>query len=69
MDYRDTVFIKVAENLNLTKHIKELEERYKTNLFERKGNKVYLTRAGEKVYNTFKQIAQQYRELDFETIP
>jgi len=80
MDYRDTVFIKVAENLNfskaakdlnisqpaVTKHIKELEERYKTNLFERKGNKVYLTRAGEKVYNTFKQIAQQYRELDFE---
>lgn len=80
MDYRDIVFITVAENLNfskaardlnisqpaVTKHIKELEERYKTNLFERKGNRVYLTRAGEKVYNAFKQIAQQYRELDFE---
>lgn len=80
MDYRDTVFITVAENLNfskaardlnisqpaVTKHIKELEDRYNTNLFERKGNKVYLTRAGEKVYNAFKQIAQQYRELDFE---
>lgn len=80
MDYRDTVFISVAENLSfskaagelnisqpaVTKHIKELEERYHANLFERKGNKIYLTNTGEKVYNTFKQIAQQYRELDFE---
>lgn len=80
MDYRDTVFMSVAENLSfskaavrlnisqpaVTKHIKELEERYQTNLFERKGNKIYLTKAGEKVYNAFKKIAQQYRELDFE---
>lgn len=80
MDYRDTVFLSVAENLSfskaagdlnisqpaVTKHIKELEDRYKTNLFERKGNKIYLTKAGEKLYNAFKQIALQYRELDFE---
>ena len=65
MDYRDSVFMSVAENLSfskaandlnisqpaVTRHIKELEERYKTNLLERKGNKVYLTKAGEKVYN------------------
>lgn len=80
MDYRDTVFISVVENLSfskaadeliisqpaVTRHIKELEERYHINLFERKGNKIYLTRAGEKVYHTFKQIDRQYRELDFE---
>lgn len=80
MDYRDTVFISVAENLSfskaagelnisqpaVTRHIKELEERYHTNLFERKGNKIYLTITGEKVYNVFKQIGQQYSELDFE---
>ena len=80
MDYRDSVFMSVAENLSfskaandlnisqpaVTRHIKELEERYKTNLFERKGNKIYLTKAGEKAYNTFKEIAQQYRNLDFE---
>lgn len=74
------VFISVAENLSfskaagvlnisqpaVTRHIKELEERYKTNLFERKGNKIYLTKEGVKVYTAFKQIAQQYRELDFE---
>ncbi len=80
MDYRDSVFISVAENLSfskaasdlnisqpaVTRHIKELEERYKTNLFERKGNKIYLTKAGEKVYNAFKEIAKFYRNLDFE---
>lgn len=80
MDYRDSVFISVAENLSfskaandlnisqpaVTRHIKELEERYKTNLLERKGNKIYLTKAGEKVYNAFKEIAQHYRNLDFE---
>lgn len=80
MDYRDSVFISVAENLSfskaandlhisqpaITRHIKELEERYKTTLFERKGNKIYLTTAGEKVYHAFKKIYQQYRNLDFE---
>ena len=64
-------FSKAANDLNIsqpavTRHIKELEERYKTNLLERKGNKIYLTKAGEKVYNAFKEIAQQYRNLDFE---
>lgn len=80
MDYRDVVFMTVAENLSfskaaynlsisqpaVTRHIKELEERYKTNLLERKGNKIYLTKSGEKVYNAFKEIAKQYRNLDFE---
>ena len=80
MDYRDTVFITVAENFSfskaagilnisqpaVTRHIKELEARYNTNLFERKGNKTYLTPTGEKVFSAFKQIYRQYRELDFE---
>lgn len=80
MDFRDQVFISVAEHLSfskatrdlnisqpaVTRHIQELEERYHINLFERKGNKIYLTKAGERVYNSFKQIAAQYRELDFE---
>ncbi len=80
MEFRDKLFISVAENLSfskaaadmnisqpaVTRHIRELEERYNINLFERKGNKIYLTKPGEKVYNTFKEIARQYRELDFE---
>jgi DNA-binding transcriptional LysR family regulator len=74
------VFVSVAENLSFSKaagdlnisqpavsrHVKELEERYHTNLFDRKGTKIYLTRAGEKVYRAFKEIDRQYRELDFE---
>lgn len=80
MDYRDKVFMSVAENLSfskaadqmfisqpaITRHIQELEDRYKITLFERKGNKIYLTTAGKKIYNSYKVIAQQYRELDFE---
>lgn len=80
MDYRDRVFLSVAEHLSfsraaedlnisqpaVTKHIKELEIKYNTNLFERKGNKVYLTEAGQKAYNTLKEIDKQYRDLNFE---
>lgn len=80
MDYRDIVFIAVAEHLSfskagedlhisqpaVTKHIKELEGKYNVSLFERKGNKIYLTREGKLVYNSFKKIQQLYRELDFD---
>ena len=80
MDYRDKVFLEVAENLSfskaaselfisqpaVTKHIKELESKHNSALFERKGNKVYLTKAGKTVYEYLKKIAQQYEELDFE---
>ena len=80
MNYRDTVFIAVAENLSfskaaadlnisqpaVTKHIQELELKFDSNLFDRKGNKIYLTQKGKIVYNAYKQIEQQYRALDFE---
>lgn len=80
MEYRDLVFIAVAENLSfskaaedlnisqpaVTKHIKELEIRYSTNLFDRKGNKIYLTSKGEILYNSFKKIQQLYREVQLE---
>ena len=80
MDYRDSVFLSVAEHLSFSKaaealhisqpavsrHIKELEQRYDASLFERKGNRIYLTGAGEKVYHAFKEIARHYRNLDFE---
>jgi DNA-binding transcriptional LysR family regulator len=80
MDYRDEVFIAVAENLNfskaaeelfisqpaVTKHIKELESKLETALFDRKGNKVYLTKSGKLVYRSLKQIKQQYRDLEYE---
>ena len=80
MDYRDEVFLSVAENLSftkaaeelfisqpaVTKHIKELESKLQTTLFERKGNRVYLTRAGETVYQHLKGIKSSYREMEFQ---
>ena len=80
MDYRDSVFLSVAEHLSFSKaaealhisqpavsrHIRELEQRYDASLFERKGNRIYLTGAGEKVYHALREIAQHYRNLDFE---
>lgn len=80
MDYRDCVFIKVAENLSfskaadelhisqpaVTKHVKELESKFNVALFERKGNRIYLTNAGKTTYNHLKQIKQAYNELEFD---
>lgn len=80
MNYRDLVFISVAENLNfskaaqelfisqpaVTKHIKELENKVSTTLFERKGNKVFLTKAGKLMYRHLKIIQGQYNELSYE---
>ncbi|MFA5298687.1 MAG: LysR family transcriptional regulator [Lutibacter sp.] len=80
MDYRDKVFLAVAESLSfskaanelfisqpaVTKHIKELESKLNSALFERKGNKVYLTKAGKMTYDYLKKIKQQYEELEFE---
>ena len=80
MDYRDKVFLAVAESLSfskaaeelfisqpaVTKHIKELENRFNTTLFERKGNKVYLTKAGKMTYGYLKKIMHQYEQLEFD---
>ncbi len=80
MDYRDKVFICVAEQLSfskaaealfisqpaITKHIKELEKKLDISLFERKGNKIYLTKAGKLVYDELKKIEQHYREMEYE---
>ena len=79
MDYRHKVFVAVAENLSfskaanelfisqpaVTKHIKELERQLGIALFHRKGNRIYLTRAGEITYKFDKQALQLYNELDF----
>ena len=80
MDFRDEVFPSVAESLSfsrasedmfisqpaVTKHIKELESKLDISLFERKGNRVYLTKAGQLTYEYFKNIKLKYRELEFE---
>jgi DNA-binding transcriptional LysR family regulator len=80
MDYRDKVFLSVAENLSFSKaaeelfisqpavtnHIKELENRLNATLFDRKGNRIYLTKAGKLTYTHLKAINKQYSNLEFE---
>ncbi|PTN08418.1 LysR family transcriptional regulator [Mangrovibacterium marinum] len=80
MDYRDEVFMAVAEKLSfskaaeelfisqpaVTKHVKELENKLNTALFDRKGNKIYLTQAGKLAYQHFKRIRELYGEMEFE---
>lgn len=80
MDFRLKVFHSVACNLSFTKasrelfvsqpaiskHIHELEVRYKTPLFERIGSRIRLTRAGELLFSHTRQILSAYRQLDFE---
>lgn len=79
MDFRDKVFMTVAENLSfsgaarelfisqpaVTNHIKELEKRLNVTLFERKGSKIFLTKAGKLIYDHLKPIRDLYQELDF----
>lgn len=80
MDFRLKVFYTVAIRLNFTKaatelyisqpavskHIQELEETYKTKLFERNGSKIALTPAGEILLKHTKNIFEIYREIDFD---
>jgi len=80
MDFRLKVFSTVALRLNFTKaatelyisqpavskHIQELEETYKTKLFERNGSKIALTPAGEILLKHTKNIFEIYREIDFD---
>ena len=80
MDFRLKVFYTVALRLNFTKaatelyitqpavskHIQELEETYKTKLFERNGSKIALTSAGKMLQKYTKSIFDIYREIDFE---
>jgi DNA-binding transcriptional LysR family regulator len=80
MDYRDQVFMAVAENLSfskaakllyisqpaVTKHIQEMENKAEIALFTRKGNLVSLTAAGELMYNHLRKIYNSYNELNYE---
>lgn len=80
MDFRLKVFYTVALRHNFTKaatelyitqpavskHIQELEETYKTKLFERNGSKIALTPAGEILLKHTKSIFEIYRKIDFD---
>ncbi len=80
MDFRLKVFHSVATNLSFTKaskelfisqpaiskHIHELETLYKTPLFNRTGNKITLTVAGELLLSHTNQLLSAYRQMEFE---
>lgn len=64
-------FTKAAETLYITqpavtKHIHELESELGIPLFERKGNSIQLTAAGQIVRNHAENIFDVYRQIEFE---
>jgi len=79
-DFRLKVFHTVARRLNftkaaeellisqpaVTKHIKELESQFNLALFDRRGNKVVLTPAGEVLLKHTENIQEIYRQIEFD---
>ncbi|MBR2068066.1 MAG: LysR family transcriptional regulator [Solobacterium sp.] len=61
-------YTEAARQLNLTQpavsqHIRALEEEFNVKLFERNGNKIFLTNEGKKVVHTAKGIRALYQNL------
>jgi DNA-binding transcriptional LysR family regulator len=79
-DFRLEVFYTVAKRLSftkaaatlfitqpaVTKHIHELEQQYQNKLFERKGNNIQLTAAGQLLLEHAETLFAIYRTIDFE---
>jgi DNA-binding transcriptional LysR family regulator len=79
-DFRLKVFYTVAKRLSftkaadelfisqpaITKHIHELEEEYKAKFFERKGNRISLTQAGQLLFNFAEDVFERYNNVAFE---
>ncbi len=79
-DFRLKVFYTVARRLNftkaaeellisqpaVTKHIKELETSFNLALFDRRGNKVTLSPAGEILLKHTEAIQEIYRQMEFD---
>lgn len=79
-DFRLKVFQSVAKNLSftkasqelfvsqpaITKHIQELETYYQARLFDRQGNKISLTDAGELLLKHSERILDAYKQLEYE---
>ena len=80
LSVRHEVFIEVAANLSfskaaqvlfisqpaISKHIKALEEYYKTTLFERKGSLITLSSDGMLLYNRLREARNIQKQLEFE---
>jgi DNA-binding transcriptional LysR family regulator len=80
LSVRHEVFIEVASQLSfsraaealfisqpaISKHVKALEQHYKTSLFERKRNGILLTPAGRILYDRLLQAKSIQQQLEFE---
>src|SRR5574344_2042993 len=80
IDIRLKVFRSVAVNLSFTKasqelfisqpaiskHIQELEKEYNTRLFDRMGNRIQLTNAGQLLLEHAQKILKDYQKLDYD---
>jgi DNA-binding transcriptional LysR family regulator len=79
-DFRLKVFYTVAKRLSftkaaselfitqpaVTKHVKELEQYFKVQLFERKGNQIKLTTQGQVMLQYAEQLFAIYRKMEFD---
>jgi DNA-binding transcriptional LysR family regulator len=79
-DFRLKVFYTVAKRLSftkaatdlfitqpaVTKHIKELEQYFKVQLFERRGNQIKLTKQGQLLLEYTEEVFRIYRKMEFE---
>ena len=79
-DFRLKAFYSVAHNLSftkasqelfvsqpaVTKHVRELESLYGVRLFDRKGNSISLTHAGEVLLEHCERILAAYRKLEYD---
>lgn len=79
-DFRLRVFVTAARTLSFTraaaalfisqpavsKHVGELESRYKVRLFTRRGNSLELTEAGARMLSLAEEIVASYRRLEYE---
>jgi DNA-binding transcriptional LysR family regulator len=80
LSVRHEIFLEVASQLNfskaakalfisqpaVSKHMKALELYYKTTLFERKGNEIKLTQAGEILFRFLREARTIEKKLEFE---
>lgn len=79
-DFRLRVFHTVAKRLSftkaaadlfitqpaVTKHIQELEQHFKVQLFERQGNQIKLTQQGQVMLQYTDQLLEIYRKMEFD---
>jgi DNA-binding transcriptional LysR family regulator len=79
-DFRLKVFHTVAKRLSftkaaadlfitqpaVTKHIQELEQHFKVQLFERQGNQIKLTRQGSVMLHYVEELSGIYRKMEFD---